>query len=60
MVGLSADPFIDAENLLDDDDGAARRAFGFGQVGVEAGIACERRNLDHRHVGLHPLRSRDL
>ena len=34
-VGNVADVVVDAENLLDDDDGAARLAFGIGAIGAE-------------------------
>src|SRR5688572_10211735 len=52
MVGLAPDAFVDSEYLLDDNDRAARRRIGLGEIRVEAAVAVQRWNVDHRHVGL--------
>ena len=60
MIAFAADALVDAEYLLDDDDRAARRPLGLGGIDLEAAVAFERRNLDHRHAGLLYLRTGEL
>src|SRR3546814_7631166 len=48
-VALAADAGIDPENLLDDDDRRARRAFGARAIRGEIALAVQRR--DRQHLG---------
>src|SRR3546814_1880711 len=54
-VALAADAGIDPENLLDDDDRRARRAFGARAIRGEIALAVQRR--DRQHLG-HPCAPR--
>src|SRR5204863_457579 len=47
VVALPADAGVHSENLLDHDNCSARRAFGMGDIGLEAAAPVDRLDVDH-------------